>query len=165
MRPYGAWVVIAPFNFPFALAGGPVAAALVTGNTVVVQVRNRYAVVGPPACRNAARRRIPGGHVQLSVGHRAASAGEALVRDPLTAGITFTGSVPVGRSIMQQMAGGAYPRPCIAEMGGKNPCIVTEQRRSRARRRRHRALGVRHGRAEVLGAVAPLRARARRRCS
>src|SRR5690606_27130995 len=35
MRPYGAWVVIAPYNFPFALAGGPVAAALVTGNTVV----------------------------------------------------------------------------------------------------------------------------------
>ena len=30
MRPYGAWVVIAPFNFPFALAGGPVAAQ--TGN-------------------------------------------------------------------------------------------------------------------------------------
>ena len=27
---------------------------------------------------------------------------------------------------MRQMAGGAYPRPCIAEMGGKNPCIVTE---------------------------------------
>src|SRR5438045_7164706 len=35
MKPHGAWVVIAPFNFPFALAGGPVAAALVTGNTVV----------------------------------------------------------------------------------------------------------------------------------
>ena len=37
MRPYGAWVVIAPFNFPLALAGGPTAAALVTGNTVVVK--------------------------------------------------------------------------------------------------------------------------------
>ena len=37
MRPYGVWVVIAPFNFPLALAGGPVAAALVTGNTVVVK--------------------------------------------------------------------------------------------------------------------------------
>ena len=35
MRPHGVWVVIAPFNFPLALAGGPVAAALVTGNTVV----------------------------------------------------------------------------------------------------------------------------------
>src|SRR5438876_6057282 len=35
MKPYGVWVVIAPFNFPFALAGGPVAAGLITGNTVV----------------------------------------------------------------------------------------------------------------------------------
>src|SRR5438045_9624389 len=35
MKPYGVWVVIAPYNFPFALAGGPVAAALITGNTVV----------------------------------------------------------------------------------------------------------------------------------
>ena len=37
MKPYGVWVVINPFNFPFALAGGPVAAALVTGNTVVLK--------------------------------------------------------------------------------------------------------------------------------
>ena len=37
MRPYGVWVVIAPFNFPLALAGGPAAAALVTGNAVVVK--------------------------------------------------------------------------------------------------------------------------------
>jgi acyl-CoA reductase-like NAD-dependent aldehyde dehydrogenase len=31
----------------------------------------------------------------------------------------------VGMHILGRMAGGAYPRPCIAEMGGKNPCIVT----------------------------------------
>mgnify|MGYP002260326358 CR=1 FL=1 len=37
MKPYGVWAVITPFNFPFALAGGPVAAALVTGNTVVLK--------------------------------------------------------------------------------------------------------------------------------
>jgi 1-pyrroline-5-carboxylate dehydrogenase len=37
MKPYGVWAVVAPFNFPFALAGGPAAAALVTGNTVVVK--------------------------------------------------------------------------------------------------------------------------------
>ena len=35
LKPYGVWVVIAPFNFPFALAGGPAGAALVAGNTVV----------------------------------------------------------------------------------------------------------------------------------
>jgi 1-pyrroline-5-carboxylate dehydrogenase len=37
LKPYGVWVVIAPFNFPFALAGGPVAAALAAGNTVVLK--------------------------------------------------------------------------------------------------------------------------------
>ena len=37
MKPFGPWAVIAPFNFPFALAGGPAAAALVAGNTVVVK--------------------------------------------------------------------------------------------------------------------------------
>ena len=37
LRPYGVWSVIAPFNFPLALAGGPTAAALITGNTVVVK--------------------------------------------------------------------------------------------------------------------------------
>ncbi len=37
LKPYGVWGVITPFNFPLALAGGPVAAALVTGNTVVLK--------------------------------------------------------------------------------------------------------------------------------
>ena len=37
LRPYGVWLVISPFNFPMALTGGPVGAALVTGNTVVMK--------------------------------------------------------------------------------------------------------------------------------
>jgi 1-pyrroline-5-carboxylate dehydrogenase len=37
LRPYGVWVVISPFNFPAALTGGPVGAALVAGNTVVMK--------------------------------------------------------------------------------------------------------------------------------
>ena len=102
-----------------------------------------------PACRRACSTICPA---------RGREVGEALVEHPLTAGITFTGSVGVGMQLLRQMAGGAYPRPCIAEMGGKNPCIVTARRRPRARRHRHRALGLRHGRAEVLGAVAPVRA-------
>ena len=35
LKPHGVWGVVAPFNFPFALAGGPIGAALVAGNTVV----------------------------------------------------------------------------------------------------------------------------------
>ncbi len=51
--------------------------------------------------------------------------GAALVNHPDLAGVTFTGSHEVGMGLHRAMAGGAYPRPCIAEMGGKNACIVT----------------------------------------
>ena len=44
MRPYGVWAVIAPFNFPMALAIAPVAAALIVGNTVVLKPSEQGAV-------------------------------------------------------------------------------------------------------------------------
>lgn len=126
MRPYGPWVVIAPFNFPLALAGGPAAAALVTGNTVVVKGASDTPWAGrllADCIRDAGL--PPGVFNYLSGSGR--DVGEALVAHPATAGITFTGSAAVGRRILQQMAGGDWPRPCIAEMGGKNPCIVTSR--------------------------------------
>ena len=95
MRPYGAWVVIAPFNFPFALAGGPVAAALVTGNTVVFKAASDTPWSGrllADCMRDAGL--PPGVFNYLSGSGR--EVGEALAQHPLTAGITFTGSVAVG---------------------------------------------------------------------
>jgi 1-pyrroline-5-carboxylate dehydrogenase len=124
MRPHGAWVVIAPFNFPLALAGGPAAAALVTGNTVVVKGASDTPWAGrllADCIRDAGL--PPGVFAYLAGSGR--EVGEALVAHPATAGITFTGSVGVGMDLVRRMAGGAWPRPCIAEMGGKNPCIVT----------------------------------------
>ncbi|HTD28894.1 MAG TPA: aldehyde dehydrogenase family protein, partial [Xanthomonadaceae bacterium] len=106
MRPYGVWVVIAPFNFPLALASGPVAAALVTGNTVVVKGASDTpwaARLLADCIRDAGL--PPGVFNYLSGSGR--DIGEMLVRHPLTAGVTFTGSVAVGKQIMQHMAGGA----------------------------------------------------------
>ncbi len=124
MRPYGAWVVIAPFNFPLALAGGPTAAALVTGNTVVVKGATDTPWAGrllADCIRDAGL--PPGVFHYLSGSGR--EVGEALSSHAAAAGITFTGSVAVGAQLLQRMASGPWPRPCIAEMGGKNPCIVT----------------------------------------
>lgn len=126
MRPHGVWVVISPFNFPLALSGGPVAAALVTGNTVVLKGASDTpwsARILADCIRDAG---LPPGVFNFLSGS-SREIGEALVQHPLTAGITFTGSARVGRHLMQYMGSGASPRPCIAEMGGKNPCIVTEQ--------------------------------------
>jgi len=125
MRPYGVWAIIAPFNFPNALAGGPTAAALVTGNTVVLKCSSDTPWAGHLLAECLRDAGFPAGAFNYISGSGAA-AGEQLVRDARTAGMTFTGSVAVGRTIMAAMTTGRYPRPCITEMGGKNPCIVTE---------------------------------------
>jgi len=125
MRPYGVWAVIAPFNFPFALAAGPTAAALVTGNTVVLKCASDTPWAGRLLADCIRDAGVPPG-VFNYVNGPGSAIGEQLVRDARVAGITFTGSVAVGRTIMSEIAKGAYPRPYIAEMGGKNPTIVTE---------------------------------------
>jgi len=124
MKPYGAWVVITPFNFPFALAGGPVAAALVTGNTVVLKGATDTPWAGRLLADCLRDAGIPPGVFNYISG-RGQGAGAALVNHPDTAGITFTGSHEVGMQIYRHLSAGAWPRPCIAEMGGKNPVIVS----------------------------------------
>ena len=126
MKPYGVWGVITPFNFPFALAGGPVAAALVTGNTVVLKGATDTPWSGRMLAECLRDAGIPPG-VFNYVSGSGSGAGEALVSHRDLAGITFTGSHAVGMQIHRRMSSGAWPRPCIAEMGGKNPVIVSAQ--------------------------------------
>lgn len=124
MKPYGVWVVINPFNFPFALAGGPVASALVTGNTVVLKGASETPWSGRLLADCLRDAGLPPGVFNYLMGPGAAI-GDALVGHPLTAGITFTGSYDTGMGIVRKLAAGRYPKPCIAEMGGKNACVVT----------------------------------------
>jgi acyl-CoA reductase-like NAD-dependent aldehyde dehydrogenase len=124
LKPYGAWVVIAPFNFPLALAAGPVAAALVTGNTVVLKGASATPWAGRLLADCLRDAGLPTGVFNYLSGS-SAELGATLVEHRLTAGVTFTGSYEVGRQISLKLQSGRYTRPCIAEMGGKNACIVT----------------------------------------
>jgi len=124
LKPHGVWAVIAPFNFPMALAGGPIGAALVAGNTVVFKVASDTAWSGALLMDAFREAGIPDGVVNYVTGG-GAEVGEALVRHPDLAGITFTGSGEVGMRIVRLFGEGRWPRPCIVEMGGKNPVIVT----------------------------------------
>lgn len=124
LKPHGVWAVIAPFNFPMALAGGPIGAALVTGNTVVFKVASDTAWSGALLMEVFREAGIPDGVVNCVTGS-GAQVGEALVRHSDVAGITFTGSGEVGMRIVRLFGEGRWPRPCIVEMGGKNPVIVT----------------------------------------
>src|SRR3989475_3125280 len=124
LKPYGPWVVIAPFNFPLALAGGPVAAALVTGNTVIVKGATATPWAGRLLADCVRDAGLPPGVFNYLSG-QGEVVGAALIGDPAVAGVTFTGSHEVGMRIARALQAPPFPRPCIAEMGGKNACIVT----------------------------------------
>ncbi len=123
MRPYGVWGVISPFNFPFALAGGPSSGALVAGNCVVLKPSNQGALMGYKLYECYRDGGVPPGAFHLVIG-RGVVAGEALWRHPDVGGFTFTGSYPVGMDIYKHFASDV-PKPVICEMGGKNPAIVS----------------------------------------
>ena len=122
LRPYGVWAVISPFNFPAALAGGPASAALLAGNAVVLKPSPEApltALALYAAFRDAG---VPAEALQLVYGPGEPT-GAALVDHPDVDGLLFTGSKDVGMGILRRFTR-AYPRPCITEMGGKNPAVV-----------------------------------------
>lgn len=124
LRPYGVWVVISPFNFPMALAGAPISAALVTGNTVVFKGASDTSYIGWKTAELFAEAGFPPG-VFNYVSGPGRTVGQELLDNPNVDGWTFTGSYEVGMNVVKRGGSGNYPRPAIVEMGGKNPTIVS----------------------------------------
>jgi 1-pyrroline-5-carboxylate dehydrogenase len=122
MRPYGVFAVICPFNFPFALAVNMAAGALATGNTVVLKPAEETPRSSALLGDLAAEAGLPLGVV--NVVHGDDEAGRFLVGGRVD-GVAFTGSAAAGHEIARALHATAPLRPLIAEMGGKNPAIVT----------------------------------------
>ncbi len=126
LKPYGVWAVISPFNFPLALAAGPVAAALVTGNTVVFKPSSDAPWSGYLMVELLAEAGIPSGVVNFVTGP-GSTVGAELVENPDVDGITFTGSYNVGFNNVYGAFATTYPKPVVVEMGGKNPTIISNK--------------------------------------
>ncbi|MCJ7723666.1 MAG: aldehyde dehydrogenase family protein, partial [Anaerolineales bacterium] len=124
LKPYGVWLVVSPFNFPFALTGGPTGAALVSGNTVVIKPATDTPWVVRLLAECFRDAGLPDGVCNFVTGP-GRTLGQALVESPEVDGVTFTGSFAVGMKMYQDFASGKYARPIILELGGKNPAIVT----------------------------------------
>ena len=123
LRPYGVFAVIAPFNFPLALAVGMMSGALLSGNAVVFKPAPQSALTGLMLAETLARAGLPKGVFNLVLGGDAV--GEQLSTHAGIDGVAFTGSHAVGMRILRHMAGLPWMKPVIAEMGGKNPSYVT----------------------------------------
>ncbi len=124
LRPYGVWLVISPFNFPFALTGGPAGAALVTGNTIVIKPATDTPWIVRLLAECFRDAGLPDGVVNFVTGP-GRTLGQALVNSPEVDGVTFTGSFDVGMKMYRDFANGKYVRPIVLELGGKNPAIVS----------------------------------------
>ncbi|HWB11510.1 MAG TPA: L-glutamate gamma-semialdehyde dehydrogenase [Pirellulales bacterium] len=126
--PRGVAAVIAPWNFPLAILTGMTAAALVTGNTVVMKPAEQSPIIASKLMEVFNEIGLPPGVLAYLPG-LGETAGARLVEHPDTALIAFTGSRNVGLAINRRAAevsatGIGYVKRVIAEMGGKNAIII-----------------------------------------
>lgn len=119
--PRGVVGVISPWNYPFALAFGPVLTALVAGNAVVLKPSELTPLTGLAVGRLFTDAGLPEGLVGVVPGDGAT--GEALVGSGLDL-VVFTGSVATGRRVART-AGDALT-PVVLELGGKDPMVVLD---------------------------------------
>lgn len=125
LRPYGVFVVIAPFNFPLALSTGMSSGALLGGNAVVYKPSVQAPLTGAELAAIYHEAGLPKGTFNLVFGS-GEKVGEPLIHHPAVDGVAFTGSKDVGMRLLREFtAGGRYPRPLLGELGGKNAAIVT----------------------------------------
>jgi len=123
LRGRGVFAAISPWNFPLAIFMGQVTAALMAGNTVVAKPAEQTPSIAVEAVRLLHKAGVPASALHLVPGD--GKIGAALVAHPDIAGVVFTGSTEVARSINRVLAAKDGPIvPLIAETGGINAMIV-----------------------------------------
>ncbi|TVY81688.1 putative aldehyde dehydrogenase FUS7 [Lachnellula suecica] len=119
--PLGVAVGIVPWNFPILLATGKIAAAIVTGNTIIIKP-SPFTPAGGLKLVELAQRYFPPGVVQVLSGDD--NLGIWLTYHPTPAKISFTGSTFTGKKVMES-ASKTLKRVTL-ELGGKDPAIICE---------------------------------------
>ena len=125
-EPRGLAAVIAPWNFPLAILTGMAAAALVTGNCVLLKPAEQSPMMGAQLRDILLSAGLPHAACQLLQG--GGEIGAHLVRSPKIHIVAFTGSRQVGLEILREAyshrPGQSHVKRVICEMGGKNAVIV-----------------------------------------
>ncbi|ALX49507.1 MULTISPECIES: aldehyde dehydrogenase family protein [Bacillaceae] len=123
-EPLGVVGVISPWNFPLHLTMRSVAAALATGNGVVVKPATDTPVTGGLLIASLFEEAgLPGGLLNVVAG-RGSEIGDDMVTHPIPRFISFTGSTEVGRHI-GELAGKSLKKTAL-ELGGNNVFIMLE---------------------------------------
>lgn len=119
-EPHGVVGAMTPWNAPLQLATVKLAAALITGNTVVLKASEEAPLTVLKLAELAARH-LPAGVFNVVTGY-GPETGAAVLANPQMDKLSFTGSTDVGRMVMTAAAGRILP--VSLELGGKSPVIV-----------------------------------------
>jgi alpha-ketoglutaric semialdehyde dehydrogenase len=122
-QPKGVVACITPWNFPTAIPNWKIAAALITGNTVVFKPATNTARCGAEVVKIYAEAGVPPGVLNFVTGSGSV-VGNALVSDPRVRTVSFTGGVDAGREVYVRGAQGL--KMVHLELGGKNPVILMD---------------------------------------
>lgn len=120
-QPVGVVACITPWNFPNAMLTRKVAPALAAGCTVVCKPANATPLSAYAIAELAVRAGIPRGVINIVTGNTA-QIGAELTANPVVRKLTFTGSTPVGKTLMAECA--ATVKRTSMELGGNAPFIV-----------------------------------------
>ncbi len=125
-EPVGVCAAITPWNFPNAMITRKVAPALAAGCTIIVKPAEQTPLSALALAVLAVEAGIPAGVLNIVTAdeQRSIEVGRLLCASPTVRKLTFTGSTPVGRILMQQCA--PTIKRMSLELGGHAPFIVFE---------------------------------------
>ncbi len=122
-EPVGVVAAITPWNFPIAMITRKAAPALAAGCTIVIKPANETPYCALAIAKLAEKAGIPKGVINVITG-KSAEIGAVFTSHEKVKKLTFTGSTPVGRLLMQQCA--PTIKKLALELGGNAPLIIFE---------------------------------------
>ncbi|ADI91972.1 NAD-dependent succinate-semialdehyde dehydrogenase [Acinetobacter oleivorans] len=120
-EPVGVVAAITPWNFPIAMITRKAAPALAAGCTVVIKPANETPYCALAIAKLAEKAGIPAGVINVVTG-KSQEIGSVFTSHEKVKKLTFTGSTPVGRLLMQQCS--STIKKLALELGGNAPLIV-----------------------------------------
>ncbi|MEC5217045.1 succinate-semialdehyde dehydrogenase/glutarate-semialdehyde dehydrogenase [Actimicrobium sp. GrIS 1.19] len=125
-QPIGVCASITPWNFPIAMITRKVAPAIAAGCTIVIKPAEQTPLSALAIATLAQRAGMPAGVINIITADadNSIEVGKVLCDSPIVRHLSFTGSTPVGRILMQQCA--PTVKKLALELGGHAPFIVFE---------------------------------------
>src|ERR1700743_2605186 len=122
-QPIGPVAAVSPWNFPMSSPARKVAGALSSGCSIILKASEETPAGAVQLVRAFHDAGLPAGVLNLVFGNPA-EISEYLIPQSRIRLITFTGSIPVGKSLAEMA--GRYMKPAIMELGGHAPVIIRD---------------------------------------